>query len=134
MGFLNKIFGSKEPGQYKTESQQTASRQRQLEMTPQTLEALREHGVSDDKLLPLEFFFYTNSREKADRLSNELVSLGYSSEAGVSASNAKEFIVTGWSTPIKMDERTASDWTASMCDLAANHDCEFDGWGTNPTQ
>jgi hypothetical protein len=64
MGFFNKIFASKEPGQYKTESQQTANRQRQLEMTPQTLEALREHGVSDDKLLPLEFSFIPTLAKK----------------------------------------------------------------------
>jgi hypothetical protein len=134
MGFLDSIFGKKEVGQYRSAEQQTANRIKQLEMTPQTLDVLRQHGVNDDSLLRLEFFFYTNTSEKASKLSDNLTSLGYSSDFGTSASNAKEFLINGWSTPIRMDERSALDWTASMCDQAADHDCEFDGWGTNPTQ
>jgi hypothetical protein len=26
------------------------------------------------------------------------------------------------------------DWTSRMCDVGREHDCEFDGWGTNPKQ
>ncbi len=134
MGLLGSIFGKKEVGQYRSVEQQTANRTKQLEMTPQTLDILRQHGVTDNSLLLLEFFFYTNTREKASKLSDSLTSLGYSSGFATSASNTKEFLVNGWSTPIRMDERSALDWTALMCDQAANHDCEFDGWGTNPTQ
>jgi hypothetical protein len=134
MGFLDSIFGKKEAGPYWTEGQQIDNRKRQLEMTPQTLEVLRQHGVNDDSLLRLEFFFYTNTSEKAAGLSDELTSLEYSSDVGPSASNAKDFLINGWSAPIKMDEYSVLDWTKLMCDLATKHDCEFDGWGTDPTQ
>ncbi len=134
MGFLDSIFRKKEVGQYRTVEQQSANRKKQLEMAPQTLDVLRQHGVNNDSMLRLEFFFYTNNREKASKLSDNFTSLGYSSDFAVSASNAKEFLINGWSTPIRMDERTVLDWTASMCDHAADQDCEFDGWGTNPTQ
>jgi hypothetical protein len=134
MGFFKSIFGTREAGQYRTGEQQIANRAKQLEMTPQTLDVLRQHGVDDDTLLRLEFFFYTNTREKAAELSDSLTSLGYSSNFGTSASNAKEFLVNGWSTPIKMDKSSALEWSALMCELAASHDSEFDGWGTDPTQ
>jgi len=120
--------------QYQTEEQQDANRKKQIEMTPQTLEVLRQYGISDASFLRLEFFFYTNTKEKAEGLSDKLISLGYSSSVGTSASDAKRLLVNGWSTPIKMDEASACNWTASMCDLAADHDCKFDGWGTNPGQ
>jgi len=29
-----------------------------------------------------------------------------------------------------MDDQTVLDWTGQMCDLSFQHDCEFDGWGT----
>jgi regulator of RNase E activity RraB len=134
MGFLDNIFGKKEVGQFRSVEQQTANREKQLEMTPQTLDVLRQHGVADDSLLRLEFFFYTNTSEKAAELSDNLTSLGYSSSFGTSASNAKEFLVNGWSTPIKMDRCSALEWSALMCELAERYDCEFDGWGTDPTQ
>ena len=134
MGFLDSFFGKKEAGPYWTEEQQTANQKKQFEMTPQTLDVLRQHGVDKDSLLRLEFFFYTNTSEKAAKLSDKLTSLGYSSDFGTSASNAKEFLINGWSTPLKMDESSALEWSALMCDLAASHDCEFDGWGTDPTQ
>ena len=134
MGFFDNVFGKKEIDQYRTQEQQAANRKKQLQMTPQTLDVLRQHGVDNERVLRLEFFFYTNASEKAAKLSDKLTSLGYSSKFGTSATGAKEFIVTGLSTPVKMDEASALEWTALMCDLGSNHDCEFDGWGTDPTQ
>ncbi|MBX3243181.1 MAG: ribonuclease E inhibitor RraB [Acidobacteria bacterium] len=131
MGIFDKIFGSKDPGQYRSEVDLAANRAKQIEMSPQTVAALREHGITDEKTLPLEFFFYTNSEEKASKLSNELAALEYSSSYGNSAHNRKEFLINGWSTPIQIDENRILQWTADMCDRGAKHDCEFDGWGTS---
>jgi len=106
----------------------------QLSMSPQTVEQLRGYGVTDEKSLKLEYFFYTNSSDKAEALSNELLSMGYSSEFGESVQDKKIQIVTGWSIPIQMATDSVLDWTATMCNLGYKHDCEFDGWGTNPEQ
>jgi hypothetical protein len=35
---------------------------------------------------------------------------------------------------MKMDEQTVLEWTGHMCGVGQQHDCEFDGWGTNPQQ
>ena len=44
----------------------------QLSMTPQTLQQLRGYGVNEKKELKLEYFFYTNTKAKADKLVEEL--------------------------------------------------------------
>jgi regulator of RNase E activity RraB len=117
-----------------TESQHNENLESQLSMSPQTVEQLREYGVKEDSKLKLEYFFYTNDSHKAEKLSNELSSIGYKSEFGTSADDKKLFIITGWSSPITMATQTVIEWTKKMCDLGFCNDCEFDGWGTNPEQ
>lgn len=52
---------------YVTEESFINNIQKQVDMTPQTLDRLRKAGVSADKELKLEFFFYTNSDDKAKK-------------------------------------------------------------------
>ncbi len=106
----------------------------QTQMTPQTMSQLREHGVTDSSELRLEFFFYTDEQSKADDLLTAVKSLEYSAEAGLSAGDDGLYLVTGWTTKIKMSTEEVLNWTKSMCKLGYEHDCEFDGWGTNPKQ
>jgi hypothetical protein len=61
--FLQSLFNRK-PGRFWTEAAHRKDLVSQLEMTPQTLDQLRTLGVSADKALSLEYFFYTkHSRE-----------------------------------------------------------------------
>jgi len=91
-------------------------------------------GVTDERQLKLEYFFYTNTKEKAAALAQKLTDLGYAGGFDYAATNKKEFVIKGWTSPMKMDDKTVLDWTASMCDLGREHDCDFDGWGTTPEQ
>ena len=106
----------------------------QVNMSGQTLSQLRNYDVDESKSLKLEVFFYTNTNEKAESLFQELTSLKYEAEYGSSADNPKILIITGWSIPIQMSEDIIKDWVSNMCHLGYTHDCEFDGWGTDPTQ
>lgn len=135
MGLFD-IFKSnqKTVGMFVSESAFKSNRTRQAEMTPQTMGQLREIEVTEDKELKLEFFFYTNTLQKAQGLDKELKSLRYSVTHEKSAGEKNLFVVTGWSTKMKMSELVVSNWTDQMCDLGFNHDCEFDGWGTTPDQ
>ena len=103
-------------------------------MTPQTLQQLRKHGVTDDSRLALEFFFYTDTETKAAALAKALSTKGYSVKHRPSASDDKTRVITGWTTKMHMDEQTVVIWTRRMCKLGFDHDCDFDGWGTNPNQ
>jgi hypothetical protein len=136
MGFLSSLFGGKEDagGTFQTDDAYAKTRARQLAMTPQTMAQLRKFGVTNESQLKLEYFFYTNTQEKAAALAQKLADLGYTGKFDHSASNKKQFVINGWTERMPMDDQTVINWTAQMCDAGHEHDCEFDGWGTNPKQ
>jgi hypothetical protein len=137
MGLFSSLFGcslSGEDGRFQSDDAYAQSRAKQLTMTPQTIAQLRKYEVTDRTQLRLEYFFYTNTKEKAAALAGKLAGMGYTAGSDHSASDKKRFVVTGWTSPMKMDDQTVLDWTGRMCDVGHEHDCEFDGWGTNPKQ
>jgi len=136
MGFFSTLFGYRQDSraQFQTEDDYAKNRALQLTMTPQTVAQLRKYGVTDESQLKLEYFFYTNTKEKAAALAQALSEMGYTGSYDHSASDKKQFVVTGWTLPMKIDDRTVLDWTGRMCDAGHKYDCEFDGWGTNPKQ
>jgi len=79
----------------------------------------------------LEFFFYTDTVEKAVALAAELKNKDYEVDHGPSVSNAKVQLITGWTAEIAMSDTAVLDWTREMCTLGFKHDCDFDGWGAN---
>ncbi|MCH7726849.1 MAG: ribonuclease E inhibitor RraB [Planctomycetes bacterium] len=141
MGFFSSLFGCSNENEggngssrYVSEKSFRENLAKQTDMSPQTVAQLRKHGVTDDMTLKLEFFFYTDIEEKAHALAAPLQKLNYKVETGPSAGDDKLILVTGWTVPIKMDDRSVVNWTEKMCRLGYKHDCEFDGWGTNPKQ
>lgn len=106
----------------------------QIKMVPQTLEQLKNYGVSEEKSLSLEIFFYTNSQEKGEKLSAELNRMNYQTTVQKSAYDKNQVCISGWTEKIMMQEDVIKDWTKKMCEIGYSHDCEFDGWGTNPEQ
>lgn len=121
-------------GRFISEKKHKKNLASQMEMSPLTLDQLRDYNVTEDTMLKLEFFFYTDSNEKAQLLAEDLKSIVYSVEFGDSAEDENMKIITGWSSPLKMSSQPVLDWTEEMCCLGFKHDCEFDGWGTNPEQ
>ena len=67
----------------------------QLNMLPVLMEKLRELNVDEDRELMLEFFFYTNTYQKARAFAQELSNLNYQVKYGVSEGDKKLFIITG---------------------------------------
>jgi hypothetical protein len=137
MGILSSLFGSRQDGgdgRFQTDEAYQQSRANQLTMAPQTIAQLRNFGVTDQSQLKLEYFFYTNTKEKAAALAQKLAALGYAGSYDRSAGNKRQFVITGWTSRMNMDDQTVLDWTGRMCDVGHEHDCEFDGWGTNPKQ
>lgn len=111
-----------------------SGRKKQIEMTTETLQQLREYGVGDSTQLKLEYFFYTNQEAKAVALAGELQNKDYSAETERLEGDEESFLITGWTDKMLMTENTVTNWVGMMCDLGFKHDCEFDGWGTNPEQ
>jgi hypothetical protein len=147
MGFFWSFFGCNKRADDTTSGAETPSasafmsdavyqqnRTRQIAMTPQTMEQLRDYGVTDDKHLKLEYFFYTNRKQKAESLAKELANRGYDGNYDVAAGIPSQFVITGWTTPMQMTSAGVVGWVGEMCDLGCRFDAEFDGWGTNPNQ
>jgi hypothetical protein len=134
MSLLNKIFSLKESSKFLTEKDFKANLDKQLKMSPQTLEQLRQYNVTNSSRLKLEFFFYTDKLDNAIDLTNELKSKKYSVVHGPSADDPKILIISGWTLPIKMDIDSVLEWIKEMCEVGYEFDCDFDGWGTNPEQ
>ena len=147
MGFFSSLFGCNKPSDngkkhsapseasvFVSEPEFNANRTKQITMAPQTTEQLHGYGVTDESRLKLEYFFYTNTKEKAEELARDLASRGYNSNHDVAAGDPSLFVITGWTTPLQMSNEVVTAWTGEMCDLGYKFDCEFDGWGTNPNQ
>ncbi|GGB16256.1 MULTISPECIES: ribonuclease E inhibitor RraB [Mucilaginibacter] len=128
------FFGKKDSGQFVSAEAFSEKSAIQINMLPVLMEKLRELNVDEDRELMLEFFFYTNTYQKAQIFAQELSNLSYQVKFGVSEGDKKLFIITGWSDKVKMKEAVVASWINQMCSLAYKFDCEFDGWGTIPDQ
>jgi regulator of RNase E activity RraB len=135
MGFFE-LFSSKQNPEKKfvTEDLYKKNKDTQVKMASQTLKQLRDLGVIETKELKLEYFFYTNTSDKAQNLADEIQKLNYTVEHGKSAGDKKLFVISGWTIKMTMADAIVINWTKHMCDLGFKFDCEFDGWGTNPDQ
>src|SRR5690349_5110480 len=87
-----------------------ANQKMQMELASITLSHLRRFGVSDDRELKLEFFFYSNDQDKADALTKELRMLEYEAETVQSAGGNNLLLITGWTTKMKTDDKTIEQW------------------------
>ena len=109
MGLFSSLFGCGPrggDGRFQSDDAYAQSRAKQLKMTPQTMAQLRKYEVTDRTQLKLEYFFYTNTKDKAEGLLRKLVGMGYTANSDHSGRNKKQFVVTGWTTPMKMDDET----------------------------
>ncbi|MDQ3681911.1 MAG: ribonuclease E inhibitor RraB [Bacteroidota bacterium] len=80
---------------------------------------------------PVEFFFYTDTEDKANNLVIELVKLKYEIY-GISspAKGIQHWCIIGVTTPLLMNEYELTKWCEAMNRLGYETDCRFDGWGT----
>ena len=141
MAILSWLFGCAEGDGEKESGVRFVSEQsfrenlaKQTTMTPQTMQQLRDYGVTHETTLRLEFFFYTDAQDKANSLVKALTGSGYEVQTRASAGKDRLLLITGWTTPLTMQDASVVAWTERMVRLGYEHDCEFDDWGTNPEQ
>ena len=128
------LFGWGEPKRFVSADALERNLKNQLAMTPRTLAELERLGAAPGSSLRVEYFFYSNTFQKARRLARTLEARGYSVRAEESAHDKKTYVVTGWTLPLLMSESILLKWTEEMVRIGFEHDCDFDGWGTNPVQ
>ena len=131
MGFFDFFKSKPSNGNFVSEASFNKNKALQIRTNLQTIKQLRKYDVTNDTERKLEYFFYTNTAEKAEQLATEIEKLNYSVKHGVSASDKNIFVVSGWTTQMKMSEEIINHWTNQMCELGFKFDCDFDGWGTD---
>ncbi|MEW6410841.1 MAG: ribonuclease E inhibitor RraB [Candidatus Zixiibacteriota bacterium] len=131
MGFFSALFGcGKQDEASDPQVQLNETIQQQASGAREVLAQLRQAGVTDQMERKLEYFFYTNTETNASDLAAALAGKGYAGAYGPADEQSGLFLVTGWTTDILMSDSVVIDWSAEMCRLAFDHDCQFDGWGT----
>lgn len=117
-----------------TEEAFKGNSQRQIAALPIVLGVLKKNSLTDTNLRSLEFFFYTNTIGKTKLLAEELQKKEYSVAYRKSGYNKKQFVITGWTRKISIEDNALASWAKEMCELGFKYDCKFDGWGTDVDQ
>ena len=94
-----------------------------------SIELRKMLGAPANDTCEVEFFFYTDTMDNALDLMNELKKKNYTVECVQSNSGGQKFLITGNTLKLTMQSKEMLDWSNQMYDLAAEFDCEFDGWG-----
>jgi hypothetical protein len=103
--------------------------EKQKLMNKHSLNFLYKKGIKDTNTLDVDFYFYSNEFEKLLNLSKELSILGHSlDDIEESDSESNEFVLTGTSPGVLMDETNLTTWTTDMCEIGFKYDCSFSGW------
>ncbi len=100
----------------------------QVESIPKILSQIRKAGIGEDRELNLEYFFYTNTLQKAQEFSNNLLKLGYDAHFGAAVGEKNAFVVKGFTPKLRMSSSALANWAKNMCELGYQYDCDFDGW------
>lgn len=101
---------------------------RHLRLATESLVSLRDAGVEEEDQLKIDYFFYSDTLEKAQKLQKELMKKDYVVTQGIKPEDKNLFVISGRTTEIKMMHESLSKWVTEMCELAYNHDCKFENW------
>ena len=101
----------------------------QLRMLDVTWDAFKEHGVSEETELVLEFVYLAPNKESANSLNEALEN--YDSSMRSEGLLKKKWFVDGNSHPTTVSKDTLVQWLDFMVALGWEHGCEFDGFGAS---
>lgn len=119
---------------YITEADFNRNLQMRMQILPYLLAMIRRFKVTEDKMISLDFFFYTNTADKAQQLVTALKALSYYVKPYTFDEEEKTYEVTGWTNKMELTDDVIQAWVQQMSELGYKYDCEFDGWGTYPNQ
>lgn len=128
MEILN-FLKPKKKKQFVSANEFTTNQDKQFRLSIESLVGLRDSGVEEEDQRLIDYFFYTDTLEKAQGLEEEIRKLGYIVNHGIASHNKNLFVVSGRTTPIKMMYESLSGWIAEMCQMGYKLDCSFDHWG-----
>lgn len=94
--------------------------------TSHVMNLMWEFNLTNDRKSKIEFFFYGDTKEKAEQLATELEKLNY--EVFI-YKQGKRFSISGLTLKMNIEDEMINYWSKHMCQIGYEFDCEFDGWG-----
>ena len=99
-------------------------------LNKEVLKLMKRFGGTSNSFQSVEFFFYSDTEDKANNLAIELNKLNYE-VYGVSQSfKENEWSIIGCTPALNLNDESLNAWSKQMVDLGFKCDCKFDGWGT----
>jgi len=98
----------------------------QIQISQQKIEEYLKSNFDADKTFKIEYFFITNTKNKAEKFCSVIRNLNYSSQY-IYSPVMKLFLLTG-SIEMKVSEDAIMHWTKEMCELGYKFESKFDGW------
>lgn len=103
----------------------------QVAMSGQTLERLRQVGLTGEKVLQIDFFFNAPTKKAAEALIEHLEKndcLNLSAEK-INGFFSPKFAVKGQTYPTNLTTKVLAKWLPWIIVQGILYNCEFDGWG-----
>jgi hypothetical protein len=82
----------------------------------------------ESKHSKIDFFFYTDLKDKAETLGFDLKKMNY--EVEISFQKNNQWLISGCTNEIIVNDTVIEKWAVQMCEIGFKNDCHFDGWGT----
>lgn len=111
-----------------SENDFTINQGRHFRLATESLVSLRDASVEEEDELKIDYYFYSDTLEKAENLEKEMQKLNYIVNHGLAPHNKNLFVISGRSKKVKMMHESLSKWVSEMCELGYKHDCNFDNW------
>lgn len=127
MEILSFLKPKKKKHFFVSENDFIVNQDKQFRLSIEVLVILRDLAVEEDELI-IDYFFHTDSLEKAQKLQKELQKLDYIVNHGNAFHDKNLFVISGRTKEIKMMHETLRLWIGEMCDLGYKYDCRFDTW------
>ena len=84
--------------------------------------------MEEEDELKIDYFFYTDTLEKSQKMEEEIQKLGYIVNHGTASHDKSLFVISGRTTEMKMMHETLKEWIGEMCEMGYKYDCSFDSW------
>lgn len=118
----------KKKKKFVSENDFITNKDKQFRLSIESLVSLRDSEVEEEDELKIDYFFYTDTLEKSQKLEKEIQKLDYIVNHGIASHDKTLFVISGRTTKIKMMHETLKEWIGEMCDLGYKYDCSFDAW------
>lgn len=118
----------KQKKQFVSEMDSIINQDKQFRLATESLVRLRDAAVEEEDELKIDYFFYTDTLEKSQKIEKEIRKMNYVVSQGIAPHDKNLFVISGRTTEIRMMHEALKKWVEEMCVLGYKYDCSFDNW------